>query len=291
MYQYKRKEILFNSFSNISEYYNYITKTPKRPSADNSSEDNGKSFSGTESLEEAYKLLLSGDDDLYQKYKGLEKLSIEKILGNVINRPKQKNDVVGFQANVPQYLLGLPTNMINQEPKKTSQKVLNIVLSIGVSAYVSKQEIEKVGNLYIQVLDLLEKAGYRVNLYTLHAVDTHHNEDVYCIVRIKTDREPFNIKKSIFPIMHPSYLRRVGFRYNEVCDIDNIKSDFTQSGYGCPITDKKELRDKLNKILKTDFIVWRFQQDFANEGVEKATKKILKELKEDYGIDVLGEEV
>lgn len=287
MYTYKKDKDLLDTFSSISELYNYINNTPRRATAGNSSESGSNNFTKTKNLTEAYDLLLSGDETLYKKFKSLDKISIEKILGNVISRPKSKNDVVGFQANVPQYLLGLPTNMINQEPKKTSQKVLNIALSIGVSACVDTDEIENAGNIYIQVLDLLEKAGYRTNLYIMTANEAGSNGNIYSMVRIKTDREPFNIKKCIFPIMHPSMLRRIIFKYWEVCDCyKNGTSDFTQWGYGSVNDNKSKTKNILKKALRTDFIVWRFQR-FDNNKADVNVKSILQELKKDYGINIL----
>lgn len=287
MFYYKKSRTLVNSFSSISEFFNYINNTPRRNSANNHSESGDFDFTGTHSLEEAYNLLLSGDEKLFNKFKSLDKISIEKILGNVINRPKIKNDLVGFQANVPQYLLGLPTNMINQEPKKTSQKVLNIIINITVSCGVSKDHIQKVGNLYIQVLDLLEKAGYRVNLYIIQAEESN-NYYYYSLVRIKTDREPFNIKKCIFPIMHPSMHRRIFFKWEEVCDTEN---EITDDGYGRPHTDSKKIKETLDKILKSNFIVWNFQRWQSGNKIDVEVESVLKELKKNYGIDILDKEV
>ena len=290
MIRYEKDNIYLNQFSDISELYNYITKTPRRSTAGRASEKDEYNFSNTHNIEEAYDLLLGGDDNLFKKFKSLKKISVDKLLGNAINRHKQMNDVVGFQANVPQYLLGLPTNMINQEPKKISQKVLNILLSIGVSGGVETYQIENLGNLYIQVLDLLEKSGYRTNLYLLEATEAM-DKDIYCLTRIKTDREPFNIKKCIFPIMHPSYLRRIMFKWDEVCDINiGEYEDFTQGGYGRPKTDTKKIKSHIDKILKTNFIVWKFQEFDDDDSINVEAERVLKELKSKYGIDIIGKE-
>lgn len=286
MYEKKKNRLLINTFSDISEFYKFINTTPRRNSARKESEENDYDFSGTNNLEEAYNLLLGGDEKLFNKFKSLNKISVDKLLGNVINRPKQRNDVVGFQANVPQYLLGLPTNMINQEPKKISQKVLNIIINLTVSCGVSRDKINKVGNLYVQVLDLLEKAGYRVNLYILQCSESNDNY-YYSLVRIKTDREPFNIKKCIFPIMHPSMHRRIFFKWEEVCNTEN---EITRDGYGRPYTNTKKIEEVLNKELKNKFIVWNFQRYESGGNINVEAERILKELKENYGINILKKE-
>lgn len=279
----KANELCFNSFSNISEFYNFLLKTPRRSTADNSSEEEGNtSFRGTSSLKEAYNLLLSGDEKLYKKFKEQEDMDITKMLGNVINKNKIKNDVVGFQPNVPLYLLGVPNNMINQEPKKLSQKVLNIALVMSVSAGVSKETLQSIGMKYAQVIDLLEKSGYRCNLYIGHAGE-HSGEKDMCFIRIKTDREPFNLKKCVFPIAHPSMFRRVMFRWIECCDVDKELTKGFFGGYGHPVENKDYIQKVMEDNLKANFIVWNFQNtDYQKVGIPK----ILEDLEKNYGIKI-----
>jgi hypothetical protein len=275
-----RGTLCFNAFSNISEFYNFIQKTPRRNSARASSEETGdSSWRGTETLQEAYDLLLSGDEDLYKKFQEKKDIEIEKMLGNVVNKRKVKNDVVGFQPNVPNFLLGLPNDMINEIPNKVSQKILNIVLCMSVSAGVKAETLQSIGMKYIQVIDLLEKSGYRVNLYLAHA-GQEDDEINMCMIRIKTDREPFNIKKCVFPIAHPSMFRRIMFRWIECCDVDN---ELTSWGYGRPLEEKEKINDIAEKSLRNNFIVWNFQNtDYKKVGVSK----ILEELEEKYKIKI-----
>jgi len=280
----EKNKLCLNVFSNISEFYNFLQKTPRREGAGNSSEEEGNSsWRGTKNIKEAYNLLLSGDDNLYKKFQEQKDITVERMLGNTINKNQIKNDIVGFQPNVPNFLLGLPDNMINQEPKKISQKILNIVLCMSVSSGVSSSTLQNIGMKYTQVIDILEKSGYRVNLYIAHSGEYDDEKDI-CLIRIKTDREPFNIKKCVFPIAHPSMFRRIMFRWIECCDVDNeLTSGW--GGYGRPINDKEYTKKIIDKNLKNNFIVWNFQNtDFKNVGVTK----ILEELKEKYGIK-LGE--
>lgn len=284
MFYYKQGKTLFNSFSDLSDFYNFIQKTPRRRGAEDSSETGDPHWTGTENYEEAIDLFLCGDEKLYEEFKQGERLDVSKILGNNINRKKYKNDLVGFQPNVPNYLMNIPNDMINEEPKKISQKILNIAVSMSVSAGVSPANIKKAGMLYIKILDLLEKAGYRVNLYIM--TNTYaggsNNYNFHCMIRIKTDREPLNIKKCVFPIAHPSMLRRLFFKWDESCDADY---ELTDDGYGRPNTNTEEVKTTIDKILKSNFIIWKFQ---SIDKIEVATEKILKELDEKYGIKIGG---
>ena len=277
----KKNELCLNVFSNISEFYNFILKTPRRDGAGNSSESGNSSFTGTKSLKEAYDLLLGGDENLYKEFIENKDLTIEKQLGNVINKKRIKNDIVGFMPNVPNYLLGLPNNMYNETPNKISQKVLNIVLIMSVSSGVSKSTLKDVGMKYAQVIDLLEKAGYRVNLYIGHS-GIYEREIDSCIIRIKTDREPFNLKKCVFPIAHPSMFRRVMFRWIECCDVDKELTG-GWGGYGRPEENKSVIKKYIEENLKINVIMWNFQDDdYRKVGIPK----ILEDLEKNYGIKI-----
>lgn len=279
MFKYKEKEkLLLQIFPDISEFYKYVKDTPRRTGAKKSSEDNDSDFAYTETLEEAYDLLLKTDDELYQKYKNTKKIDINKILGNRINRKKFKDDVVGFTPNVPNYIKGIPLNMINEVPKSISQKCLNIFINIDVSAFVDISEMLEVGTLYIQTIDLLEKAGYRCNVYTGVSVNCDGHGVAYCYFKIKTDREPFNIKKCIFPLSNPAMFRRIFFKWIECADIDK---EITRDGYGRPFTDETSIKETISNHLKTNVIVWNFQT--MNEVSEK---NIIEKLEKDYGIKI-----
>lgn len=278
-----KEKILINVFSNISEYYNFCKKTPRRFEADNASEDTGGDrdrWTGTKTLEEAYELLVNGDEKIFEEILSKKnKIDITKVLGNKIGKNRPFSDVIGFQADVPSYLKGIPTSMINQKPLKISQKILNIFIDGAVSAGVSPTKIREAGVIYASVIDILEKRGYRCNLYIIEGSE-YNGWDYYAITRVKTDREPFNLKKLAFPIAHPAYFRRIGFKWIESC---NIPVEPTSFGYGKPIDNKKRMKETLEKYLKMNVILWR-----KNENYNVTIENVLKNLK-DSGINLEGE--
>lgn len=278
----KQEELCLNIFQSLSEFYNFLQKTPRRKTAKSSSEEPPNSWNGGITLKEAYSLMLNGDSELYKEFIEQKDLSIEKMLGNAMNKKGFIDDVVGFQPNIPNYLIGIPTNMINDKPMKLSQKVINIVLCMSVSAYADSNMIKKIGMKYAQVIDLLEKGGYRVNLYLSHA-GKWDNEINMCMIKLKTDKEPFNLKKCVFPIVHPSMFRKIVFRWIECCDID---TEITDVGYGQPISEKEKILNLTEKNLKANFILWNFQNSSNNVDV----KSILEDLEKNYGIKIIGDD-
>lgn len=274
MLEIKKKDLLINIFPNVNELYKYCKNTPRRKTAsDVSGNTDDDSWFGTKTLEEAYNKLLYGDDELYKRIvEKSKKLRIDKILGNSYSKNKPFNDVVGFQADVPAYLKGIPQNMINVKPIRRSQKILNICLNSSVSGFVSGKTKEEAGIVYANVIDFLEKKGYRCNIYIVCAVD-YQGEYSYCLLKVKNDREPFNLKKLAFILASPAYHRRIIFRWRESCNVDH---DMTQYGsYGHTLTNKEIIEKMFEKNLKTKFIVWNFQEDYKVN-----VENVLKNLKE-----------
>lgn len=276
MLEISDKEKYITLFDNITELANYISR-PRKSGRESSSESANSSFTGTNSYEEAFNGLKYGDEELYGKIKNeMDKINIEKFLGNVANRLRYENRLYGCVPNVPAYLIGKPTNMINPEKNAISHKIINIFLNIGVSAGVNKEDIIRNGTTYLNVIDLLEKAGYRCNLYA--GVSTEYDDEhFFMYTRVKTDREPLNIKKVSFPIASPSMLRRIYFKWAEVFDYD---SNITW-GYGHPAS-SSDTEKYLKQSIKEDFILW----DYHNgSGGSKSIEEILEDLKK-QGINI-----
>lgn len=278
MLSIRRDKYLLDCYSDISEMYNDLKDKPRRPNAKDGSDDRDNSrWYGSNSLDDAYDLMIKGDSELYKKIKDtLKKLDVEKIIGNVIKKNTTYNSVVGFQPNVPNYLKGIPIDMIAEKPTRKSQKILNIVINVTVSCGISAESYQKAGAYYYAIIDLLEKSGYRCNVYVMIAEDDDR-DNIYLMLRAKTDREPFNKEKIAFLLAHPSFFRRVGFKWIESC---NCKSEPTRYGYGTPITNNKKIKDIVDKELKADFMIWSIQDDYKVE-----IETIIKKLK-DKGIKI-----
>lgn len=273
MINVNRSYYTLSCYTSLSELYNDLDKKKRRASADKESETGSPGFTGTRSLEEAWDLFLHGDEELSKKIKSEQKnIDISKLLGNVIKRKSTYDSVVGFQVNVPNYLTGIPTDMIAEVPNKKSQKILNIVINGSVSCEITTEEIIKAGSYYYIVIDLLEKAGYRCNVYVTCAF-SHNCFEGYLVLRAKTDREPFNREKIAFLLANPSFHRRINFKYIETCE---CRGEPTDHGYGSPVTNSKHIKEIFEKELKGNFMVWSLQKDTSVK-VEDIIERLEKE--------------
>lgn len=265
-----------NVFNNINEFLKYLER-PHKSGRDKSSQEKGDySFYGTGSYEDAIKLIKNGDDELFDEVmKETAKIKINKDLGNLKNRLRYENNVYGFVPNVPNMMVGSPLTMINAKRDGISKKIVNIFLNIRVSGFIDKDEIIRIGTKYLNVIDLLEKNGYRCNLYSGCANEKYGKHSLL-MVRVKTDREPLNLKKICFTIANPSMQRRLKFKWMEV----NDGPDFTD-GYG-QIENEWYIKKELKDVLKEEMIIWNYEdKDLRAKSVEDITRDLKK-----YGIEI-----
>ena len=267
-----KDKVFIDIFDNIHDLTTFLKK-PRKSGRDNSSESESYDFTGTHSYSEALDLMMYGDEETFKKViEEKNKIKIDGFLGNVANRQRYENNVYGCVPNIPSYLMGYPIDMINSVKDQPSHKIVNIFLDMSCNAGIGKEDIINAGVKYLSVIDLLEKKGYRCNLYA--GVSSKYGysdyEAYYMLVKVKTDREPLNIKKICFTIANPSFLRRIYFRWAEVFDFE---SDIT-GGYGSNL-DSDKVKSLFNNNVKDSFIVWCYQDDGAQRcSVEELIKKL-----------------
>lgn len=204
-------------FGSLAEFYNYITTTPFNSNWHDSNRRasvyNGKSFTGTNTFDEAIDLMKNGWSEEAIK---LTKLLKEKKLDTVTTKKARPSySVQGFQCSVPRYLQGLPDSMINKKNVPVKQKVITINKVISYNCMISTQTIENESIKALSLIHNIESQGVRCNLNVVWSISERSTREMFK-VRIKSSDERINVTKLAFPLVHPSMLRRLMFRALEV---------------------------------------------------------------------------
>ena len=246
-------------FSSLSSFYEYITETPINTAFQwktLQSVSNGKNFTGTESYEEAVNLFNNGWDDMAKKL--TKKLNVQPNCSVTSYVQKTVYDIVGFQCSVPRYLQGIPTNMVNKRLTPVKQKVVTLNKDFTYNAKTSTEDIIEASIQTMQVVKMIEAQGIRVNLNALFGITAGNTREIVKI-RIKSANERVNISKLAFPLVHPSMLRRLGFRYIEVAP--TITNNYTFC-YGKPLDGSQ-----LKQHCKDEYVLPRlFDGDLSQLG-------------------------
>lgn len=264
-------------FDSITDLYRYIVNNKKEIPIGASTLKRDKFYGGI-SFKEALKRLLNGDEELA---KDINNIKIDGIVAEKLTF-KYINDIQGVVPNVPNFLMGLPQSMVRiQRTKiKSSQKILNLVFDISVSCMITKEEYMQVSKLFLDVIDKVEKMGYRCNLY-IAAVSVSESEKFMntFLIKLKNSNELFNRYKCSFVLGHMSMFRRIMFRLIELADENDINVKF-YSGYGT-VTNrnlvKKTVEDtfKINHISFENFKIFRIY-DYINANEQIIINKIVK---------------
>lgn len=229
---YGKKTSYIREFDSLNEFESYITSTPLNETfrwQKLSSTDGSYGFTQTHSYEEATKLFKDGWSSMAQDI--TKKLKV--IQNQVVDAHVQKvlYDVVGFQASVPRYLQGIPTSMVNKKRVPVKQRVITLDKDISYNCGITTEQIIQASVQTLQLIKKIEAQGIRVNLNLVWGVTAGDTKEV-AKIRLKSANERLNISKLAFPLVHPSMLRRLCFRYLEVAP--TVTKSYTW-GYGAPM--------------------------------------------------------
>lgn len=225
-------------FNSINDVVNFIRNGKITPTYKNdpASIKETKSFTGTESYEEAEDLLLHGWDEMARE---LTK-SLREVNTSVSFKNRNCYGVAGYQCSVPRYLQGIPTNMISKKRVPVKNKIINITKSICYSCRVNTKTIKEESVKILRLVNQLESQGYRVNL-NIASVSTNNRRilepKMNCfVIKIKDASQRMNIKQMAFPLVHPSMLRRFEFALVERLP----ECEFLGKSYGQTVPHEKE---------------------------------------------------
>lgn len=246
---------IVHKWDSVSQFSRYLAKTPTsgvfKSKDDLLSRSDDYDFHHTYSWDEADNLLRTGDREFFKKMTAREKMRGMKGTG-IASKPQYFTDVCGFVPHVPNYVMGLPNNMINKKVVRyKSSKVVTVMYNPSVHCGIKTDEMIDAA---IKVMDFvlsLEREGYKVNLYIIQG-SSKGNESITNIVRIKASEDYTDKLKLAYPMINPSMFRRHFVRCMEVSGLTN--KDFVD-GYGRPLMDKTETEKQLKmNNVKYDYL-------------------------------------
>jgi hypothetical protein len=261
-------------FTSLDEFNKYITWTPIneafRWTELSSVKTNKYSYSWTQthSYSEAMELFKNGWNDMAKEI--THRLEVIKDVKATVMVNKMMFDIVGYQASVPRYLQGIPTSMVNTKRIAQKQKVITIDKDISYNSMIESEDIIESSIQTLQLIKKIEAQGIRVNLNLIWGDGVPGTAELVKI-RLKSAGERLNISKLAFPLVHPSMLRRLLFRYVEVAP--SITRPYT-SGYGKPFDGAR-----LQEFTKGEYLLPRlFDGDITKLGSLKEIANLTSDI-------------
>jgi len=124
-------------------------------------------------------------------------------------------DVTGHTLDVGEYLAGNPTHWIGESDEEPEQQpILRVCVHIGRRANIPAKSVMLRGAAVLSVVDSLEAAGRRVELYALWGNKSNGHEAFFetCVKKAEDHWSPSSVA---FSLCHPAFSRRLMFRMAE----------------------------------------------------------------------------
>lgn len=270
---------IYESYSSIEKLLKTISGRENNEAMkgeDHSVRKGKKDFTGTESFEEATKLMLNGwDEKLAEVRQKFDTIARENATTEV-GRIRPSTGVVGYAPCVPNAIRGLPNSMITSERVPQKVKCISLIYNSGVDAGWSQNEIIDCGIAVLKLVNNLELKGYRVKLEQEAYSCNGGKDDAFMHVQLKDFRQPIDIKKLCFPLIHPSMLRRICFKWIET--VPGLTDRGFRGGYGSPLgwnyeRNRQYLLDN-KKMGENDYFVTAYICNECRYDIDKIMKRI-----------------
>ena len=236
----------FVTYHDLAEINQVISRIDPLDGRNNRSRDKDydyQRFSGTPDWEHAYQLFMKGDRESFELIKQKRAL-LTKLQQALITRPNHKPvaNVVGVVPNVPNFIKGLPTSMIDYQPVTKKYRIVRIYYNRGAASQVSTDQLAEFGVYFSSLINGLELAGYRIELW-VGSLCINLQDKIYSgwRVRLKKAQEPLNLYRLAFSLVNPSFLRRIDFA---ICEREPRLTDITNQSYGRIIERQMDYLDK-----------------------------------------------
>lgn len=219
-------------YNSIPELYDHIQNTKRKSAWENdsifdSSDDYLKRWSG-ELPDDATEKLFKGDADAAKKIKAQGEILNEAQGGTM---PKIEVGVYGCIPSVPNYLRGVPANMMRVVREPRRNPVIDIYVENSIYDGIDVNKVAEKAAIIANVIYATEMEGVRVNLYSVNtAHDSHDTEKAYAmIVKIKDADAPLNLLNIAFCVTNRAMHRSIFLKWLE------RHADNRLSGYGRPM--------------------------------------------------------
>ncbi len=203
---------------------------------ESSLETGNRSWSGTDTLDEAISLAEHGWPEgarlLSDTVKGID---IDDLVGQR-HVPVFIPDFGGDEVDIDRYLQGEPENMLRQDVEYDANgKLATLYVNVTNSASVSSERIMRRGAVLLASHELLTRAGYSLGIIAVEAASKNDTHVEYHIPIVEHGQYA-NVDTLAFCLANPAFLRRLVFTLNENED-DSLRRTMSyvgRGGYGMP---------------------------------------------------------
>lgn len=232
------------TFQSWGAFVAYVATTTPTVAGGLSSHDPASSWNGNVSWARSLALAVEGWTEGEQRIRELSR-RLEAHITHRIVREEFNYDVEGMAFDVARFLNGEPEHWIRPEEATVTtdhgSKHVKLVVNISASSAVSPEAIIARGAAVAALVELLEYADHRVEVWITNPSSAAHRygeayaPPIYvCDVKVKSFDQPLDMGLLAFALAHPATLRRLMFAAQECADPSIVKYVTHSNSYGYP---------------------------------------------------------
>lgn len=205
-------------FSDWSSLLGYIADPPLCKAGEHAARKrSASSFDSYTSWEQAVTIAKDGWQYGADKTKAISEPLFDRI-SQLIERQDIVHDVEGMSIDVARYLDGEPEcwqRWDTQIVEGSGVKIIKIGYNFCASAGISAETITARGAMVTALVELLEYAGNRVELWAVFSSRGVNDNYDNAKILVKSADQPLDMPRIAFALSHPAMLRRIQFEVME----------------------------------------------------------------------------
>jgi len=222
--------IKFDSVGELADHVKQIKDAPRKYKGHESTDNYDPSFYGDWTIDDAIECGLAGGN-WQQGADAMPRVNVphETLSGDTLPTPYIDSGIQGFAPNVPNYLSGMPDDMLDIVETDAGDKLLRVAVHVGRYASCVQEHILNRGSAIMAVLDQLSLEGYSIEL---HAIWRNSDQQGAASVEtcIKHGTDHWSPASVAFALCHASFQRRLCWRTAE--NMKGRGGSITGRGYG-----------------------------------------------------------
>lgn len=231
-------KLYYESFPDIYRFMDTIEKRPNNKMfGESASKVDESAWYGTKTYDEAVQQFSNGLPEVAEKMKAA--LTQFTAKANIVTTKRTpRSYYYGYAPNIPAAIVGLPKSMYQVQRIQQKTKTLGILWNSCQNCGVEADTLRQSGESVLQLVYMLERKGYRVQLDCIPFSGNDSDRDFVLIINLKQYAQHMDILKLTFPVTSPAMFRRFGFKWAE--GIPNVTGG-TVWGYGSHLSKKRLL--------------------------------------------------
>lgn len=224
------------TYDSIKDFVKHCDTNRDRTGRGTSSDTTRPDWAGSKNWGEAYDLAVNGWQAKRPTVNAILDPLREMLADKLSIVTERQHDMVGYEPDIDRFLAGelecMFEDVFVEAPKQG--KVYRVLVSGSVSGFVSGETLLKRGIAILALIEAFQMVGSDLEVWTEFSSEGRDGHIATVLVKLHAAGSMLDINSVMFPLAHPSWLRRFFFAALEALPNRADFSAYEGGGYGRP---------------------------------------------------------